>query len=275
MLRVGAQARPARDNAPCPENGTSHWSHWSHCPQPPFILCPFAGNPAVEKLIYLLHKAATEPLPADFTCRVIDALVPRLRAEGASDIVLNVTDLNEKVRREAPSRIFGDWDGLAGALHFWVDSVDQRFAIEPLMREFAPAISGYLVTESVVQKTPRTWKDGERRPGVTQLAVICKAPAVSEDAFYHNWQQVHSVQSFELHPSRVSYVRNAVARVLTPGARDYRIIVLEHWRELRDFTDDSRYFGSPEAVQEMYRDLPGFADSSTTTTGPVSEYAFD
>lgn len=78
-----------------------------------------------------------------------------------------------------------------------------------------------------------------------------------------------------LHPLRVAYVRNAVARVLTPGARDYRIIVLEHWRELRDFTEDARYFGSPEAVEEMYRDLPGFADPASTTTGPVSEYAFD
>ncbi len=229
----------------------------------------------MEKLVYLLHKEPAAALPADFARRVIDGLVPRLRAEGASNLVLNVADLNDEVRRAAPSRIFGDWDGLAGALHFWVDSVDQRFAIEPLLRAHAAAISGYLVTESMVQKTPRTWRDGERRPGVTQLAVICKAPGVDEEAFYHNWQQVHSVQSFALHPLRVSYVRNAVARVLTPGARDYRIIVLEHWRELRDFTEDARYFGSAEAVAEMYRDLPGFADSASTTTGPASEYAFD
>lgn len=229
----------------------------------------------MEKLVYLLHKPAAEALAPDFTQRALDALLPRLRAEGASNIVLNVADLNEAVRREAPSRIFGDWDDLAGALHFWVDSVDQRFAIEPLIRELAPVLSGYLVTESVVQSTPRSWRDGERRPGVTQLAVICKAPAVTEEEFYHNWQQVHSVQSFALHPLRVSYVRNAVVRVLTPGARDYRIIVLEHWRELRDFTEDARYFGSPEAVEEMYRDLPGFADPAGTTTGPVSEYAVD
>ena len=228
----------------------------------------------VEKLVYLLHKPATEALAPDFGTRVIEVLVPRLKAEGASDIVFNVADLNEQVRPVAPSRLVGEWDALGGALHFWVDSVDQRFAIEALLREFAPTISGYLVTESVVQKTPRTWKDGERRPGVTQLAVICKAPAVSEEAFYHNWQQGHSALSFALHPLRVSYVRNAVARVLTPGARNYRIIVLEHWRELRDFTDDSRYFGAPEVLEEMYRELPGFADNASTTTGPMSEYAF-
>jgi len=228
----------------------------------------------MEKLIYLLHKPPAETLDPEFTSRAIADLLPRLRAAGASDIVLNVADLNDAVRPVAPSRLVGEWNALAAALHLWVDSVDQRFAIEPLLRGFSPRISGYLVTESLVQKTPRTWQDGERRPGVTQLAVICKAPAVSEEEFYHNWQQGHSTLSFALHPLRVSYVRNAVARVLTPGAHAYRIIVLEHWRELRDFTDDSRYFGSPAVVQEMYRELPGFADNASTTTGPMSEYAF-
>jgi hypothetical protein len=89
---------------------------------------------------------------------------------------------------------------------------------------------------------------GKRRPGVTQLAMICKAPAVSEEAFYHNWQQGHSALSFALYPLRLSYVRNAVARVLTTGA--------------------------PEVLEEMYRELPGFADNASTTTGPMSEYAF-
>jgi hypothetical protein len=52
------------------------------------------------------------------------------------------------------------------------------------------------------------------------------------------------------------------------------MIVLEHWAELRDFTEDARYFGTPEVLEEMYRELPGFADNASTTTGPMSEYAF-
>jgi len=229
----------------------------------------------MEKLIYLLHRKSDAAPAADFTRGVLQQLIPAMKAAGASQLVFNVADLNEAVRQAAPSRLVGDWDGIAGALHFWLDSVDERFALEPLMAGFASSLSGYLVTESVVQKTPRTWRDGERRPGVTQLAVICKNPAVSEDEFYHNWQQGHSPLSFALHPRRLSYVRNAVARVLTPGARDYRIIVLEHWAELEDFTDDSRYYGSAEVLEEMFRELPGFADNASTTTGPVSEYAVD
>jgi len=228
----------------------------------------------VEKLVYLLHKPPAAAMDADFSRRLCEELAPALRALGATGIVLNVADLNEPVRLAAPSRLVGEWDALAAAVHLWLDSVDARFAIEAALAPFASSLSGYLVTESVVQKTPRTWRDGERRPGVTQLAVIAKAPDVSEEDFYHNWQQGHSALSFALHPLRLSYVRNDVARVLTPGARNYRMIVLEHWAELRDFTEDARYFGTPEILEEMYRELPGFADSSSTTTGPMSEYAF-
>jgi hypothetical protein len=228
----------------------------------------------VEKLVYLLHKAPGQEPDADFTRRLHAAMVPALRARGASGIVLNVADLNDAVRPVAPSRLVGEWDALGAAVHFWLDNVDTRFAIEEALAPFATRLSGYLVCESVVQKTPRTWRDGERRPGVTQFAVIAKAKDVPDEAFYHNWQQGHSVLSFALHPLRLSYVRNDVARVLTPGAPDYRMIVLEHWAELRDFTDDSRYFGAPEVLDEMYHELPGFADNPSTTTGPMSEYAF-
>jgi hypothetical protein len=228
----------------------------------------------VEKLVYLLHKSPDEALDASVTARLQTELVPALLARGATGIVLNVADLNEPVREAAPSRLVGEWDSLAAAVHFWLDNVDTRFGIEEALAPFATRLSGYLVCESVVQKTPRSWRDGERRPGVTQLAAIAKAPDVCDEDFYRNWQQGHSVLSFALHPLRLSYVRNDVARVLTPGAPNYRMIVLEHWAELRDFTDDSRYFGTPEVLDEMYHELPGFADNPSTTTGPMSEYAF-
>ena len=228
----------------------------------------------MEKLVYLLHKTPDTVLDAGYTQHLHDTLVPALRARGAGGIVLNVADLNEAVRPVAPSRLVGEWDSLGAAVHFWLDSVDARFGIEEILAPHATRLSGYLVCESVVQKTPRTWRDGERRPGVTQLAVIAKAKDVPDEEFYHNWQQGHSTLSFALHPLRLSYVRNDVARVLTPGAPDYRMIVLEHWAELRDFTDDTRYFGTPEVLEEMYRELPGFADNPSTTTGPMSEYAF-
>ena len=229
----------------------------------------------MEKLVYLFYKSDPQPAAPAFTRRVLDGLIPALKLAGGWGFVFNVADLNDAVREVSPSRLAGEWEHIAGALHFWVDSVDQRFELDPIIARVVARSSAYLVTESVPQKTPRTWADGERRPGVTQLSIICRAQGVSEEEFYHNWQQVHSTQSFALHPSRTSYVRNDVSRVLTAGAVPYRMIVLEHWAELGDFTHDERYFGGPEVVREMYRDLPGFADSSTITTGPASEYAVD
>jgi hypothetical protein len=227
----------------------------------------------VEKLVYLLHKAETAPVPATFTAQFIHDVIPRLKAAGARNILFTPCDLNEQMRAAAPARLMGNWESLAGAVHFWLDTLDTRTTIEPLLRAVAPTISGYLVTESVVQQAKRTWRDGERRPGVTQLAVITKAPGISDDEFYHNWQTLHSPFSFRLHPLRTEYVRNAVARVLTPGAAPYRIIVLEQWQELRDFTDDARYFGSPEVVREMHAEAP-YGDFAGMLVGPTSEYAF-
>lgn len=227
----------------------------------------------MEKLIYLLHKAPTVIVNTAFTQQFIRDIIPKLQAAGARNIVFTPCDLNAEVRAVAPARLMGDWETLAGAVHFWLDSVDTRTAVEPVLRSVMPQISGYLVTESVPQQAARTWRDGERRPGVTQLAVIGKDPKISDDEFYHNWQVLHSPFSFRLHPLRTEYIRNAVARVLTPGSEPYRIIVLEQWAALRDFTEDARYFGSPGVIEEMHAERP-FGDFTSMLVGPSSEYAF-
>lgn len=227
----------------------------------------------MEKLIYLLQDCAAAP--ADLRQRLFADVVPALRAGGARDITLHIADLNEPVRQASPARIAGPWDRLGGVVHFWLDNLDRRGEFERLLAGLCGELQGYLVTESVVQACERSWRDGERRPGVTQFAAHGKPANVSEEEFYHNWQVVHSASSFRLHPLRWSYVRNAVARPLTPNAPAHRVLVLEHFRELEDFTDESRYFGGPEVVEEMYAELPGFCDFASMITGPLSEYAFD
>jgi hypothetical protein len=228
----------------------------------------------MEKLVYLFHKAADTKVTSDFAQRAGRDIVPQLKAAGARDILLTICDLNDEVRHRSPERLMGaSWDTLAGAIYFWMDNLDDRFKVEPLLRLLTPQISGYLVTESVLQTAPRTWKSGERRPGVTQLAVIGKSSRVSDEEFYYNWQQIHSQFSFRLHPLRTEYIRNSVARTLTPGAVPYRIIVLEQWGDLRDFTEPERYI--PNEAWEELRKEPEFADVDSLAAGPSSEYAFD
>lgn len=227
----------------------------------------------MEKLVYLLGRS--HGVSAAAFSPVLIGAVPALRAIGAKRIDLLVADLNDPVREACPARIAGPWDDLAGVAQFWLDNVDRRSDAETVLAAVAGRLDGYLVTESVVQPYVRDWQEGTRRPGVNQFTAHAKPEGVSDEDFYHHWQAEHSRISFDLHPLRWSYIRHAVARPLTAGAPPYRAIVSEHFRELRDFTDESRYFGLPDVVQQMYADLPHFCDHTRMMTGPMSEFNFD
>lgn len=229
----------------------------------------------MEKLIYLLDRAEAGSDNAALSAALRTQLVDAIKAAGGYRITLNIADLDAPVLRDSPARIAGTWDRFGAAVHFWLDSIDARAPIEVAIAALCPRYSGYLVTESTPQSFACDWAGGARRPGVTQFTANGKPADVSDEDFYYNWQIKHSAISFDLHPLRWSYVRNAVARPLTKNAPPFRSLVLEHFRELEDFTEESRYFGDPKVVEEMYADLPGFCDASSMITGPMSEYYFD
>jgi hypothetical protein len=227
----------------------------------------------MEKSIYFLRKPPAVAIET-FRDKLLDRAAPQLRALGATQITINVADLNATIEAQSPGRLIGPWQSLSGVVAYWHDCVDGRARIEAMLRGLSEAIDGYLVTESVPQGFAIEWEGGARRPGVTQFGANGKPANVTDEEFYYNWQVLHSTQSFELHPLRWSYVRNSVARPLTADAPSYRAITSEHFRELTDFTDDRRYFGSPEAVAEMLGHLPGFCDFNSMVSVPMSEYFF-
>jgi hypothetical protein len=228
----------------------------------------------MEKLIYLLGRTETST-PERLLRAVTQGLPQELSARGARHITFSVADLDVQVRELAPQRFFGAWDHFCGAIHLWLDALDFRSEIEKVLFELFSAFHSYLVTESIVQPFKRTWKIGERRPGLTQFTAGTKPEAISEKDFYYNWQVKHSASSFRLHPRRWSYVRNSIARSLSNSVPQYSFIVLEHFREMSDFTDDSRYFGGQEAIAEMIAEIPGFCDVDRMISGPASEYYFE
>lgn len=229
----------------------------------------------MEKLIYLLDRKP-DLSQEQFGEAVLQKLVPALKREGAYWLTVNLADMDAAMDTPLTltPRIYGAWDKVAGAIHFWLDSIDTRAVVEQEMLKYAQGISGYLVTESIVQPTQRRWSGTVRRPGVTQFALGQKPAGVSDEHYYYHWQVVHSPWSFELHPRRISYVRNAVARVLTPGAAPWRFIVLEHFA-LEDFTDESRYYADQSALEQLWKEVPEFLDLDSYVGGPMSEYHFD
>lgn len=224
-------------------------------------------------MIYFLSRPPDQTV-AEFSDWLLGPLVNQIRSNDARNITINVSDLNEVIMENAPGRLMGPWEDVSAVVSFWHSSLDLRPPIESALRHRAASITGYLVTESIVQPFDSNWKDGERRPGVTQVGANGKPANVSDKEFYHVWQTVHSTSSFALHPLRWSYVRNAVARPLTPDAPAYRAIVMEHFHTVADFTDDARYFGSDEALAAMIEEIPGFCDLENMFSLGMSEYFF-
>lgn len=224
----------------------------------------------MEKLIYLLDRGSS---PGTLQQSLSQDIVPALQKAEARNIVFNIADLDETITASAPQRIAGNWQDLGAVVSLWVDSIDCHKTLERILSKSGCELSGYLVTESVPQACEPSWKRNERRPGITQFTAHGKPEHIAEADFYRNWSE-HTELSFKLHPLRWSYVRNAVVRPLTDNAPNYRALVMEHFRELEDFTDESRYFGDPAVVQQMYEELPGFCDFGSMMTGPMSEYQY-
>jgi hypothetical protein len=212
----------------------------------------------VEKLVYLLWKREGEDAQA-----LRDALLgdgaPRLLAAGARALVLSFADLAEQL--EGGGLLMGDGPRLAAVAELW------------LLTEGGRDLDGYLVTESLPQPClDRDWPDGERSPGVSHFTWFPKPEGMSDEQFFRGWHEQHTPLSFELHPLRWQYVRNSVARAITPGAPPVRAIVTERFRELADYLDPKRLYGSREVVERMLAELPNFADVRQMHSLPLSEY---
>ncbi len=225
----------------------------------------------MEKIIYL-----TFPAPGFDSAAYRDQLLSKacpqiLQVKGLRALSIEVNDLLQDIPR--PMLLLGEGASLGAAVTVWVDNLDERAPIEQALGETADDLQGYLVTESVPQAcTDRDWPDGERSPGVTHFTWFEKALQISDEEFFHNWFDVHTPFSFELHPLRWEYIRNAVARPLTRGAPPVRAIVGERFRELRDYTDPERLFGSADVLAKSAEEAGDFSDPQALHSLPLSQY---
>ncbi|GAA3818862.1 hypothetical protein [Nocardioides panacisoli] len=145
---------------------------------------------------------------------------------------------------------------LRAMVELWVDSVD----VWPELVEQVPG-DAYLVTESVPQPlAPGDW--------LTHFTWFPKPERLSEEEFFHGWHVVHTPSSAQLHPLRQGYIRDAVARTLTPGSPPVRAIVCESFDE-EVYLDPSRLFGSAEALERTMAELPLYADQEDISSCPL------
>jgi hypothetical protein len=67
---------------------------------------------------------------------------------------------------------------------------------------------------------------------------------------------------------RRGYVRDAVARTLTPGSPPVRAIVSEYFAE-EVYLDPGRLFGAPEELTRTVEELPLYADQADISSCPL------
>lgn len=170
---------------------------------------------------------------------------------------------------EDPPLLLGRGPQLQALVQVWLRSYQERPALEAALPQ---PFDGYLVTESEVQPLrDRDWPDGVPSPGLSHVSWFPKPDRLTEEQFLHGWHEVHSPHSAALHPLRWTYVRDTVVRPVTPGAPPVRAVVVERFREVRDYADPARLFGPPEAFEQNLRDLPGYADLDDMSCRPMQE----
>lgn len=193
-----------------------------------------------------------------------------LATPGVRGLTLEIPDLADDPRVTG-SHLAGRGAELGGAVFVWVDSVDTRGVIEDALAGIGTGLAGYLVTESVVQPyAERDWPEGEASPGVTQLVTFAQPANLPEEAFFERWHERISKMSFALHPTRTRYVRNVVARALTPAAPPWRGLVVERWGSLDEWLDPAQLYSSQALFDEMQ--AVGFAEPGSVNLTLSSEW---
>jgi hypothetical protein len=226
----------------------------------------------VEKLVHLVWRS-TDHDEATHRAQLTGELAHRLLASAAGVQRLDVLTGDTSEAIPSPSILLGRGNELASVVSIWVDCIDDR---APILETLAGAagttgqVDQYLVTESVPQvRVGRDWGDGEPTPGMTHFSWFPKPDRLTDADFFHGWHEVHTPKTPALHPLRVEYVRDSVARVLTPGSPPIRALVAERFPTVEDYTDPTRLCGSDEELSHSVTDLPLYADFESLNSRPL------
>jgi len=227
----------------------------------------------MEKLVHLLWRSSDHD-EAAHRAHLVDGLAPALLASPAGVVALEVLtgDTSEEVPR--PPLLIGRGPELASVVIAWVHCLDDRAPFIATLGEVTGTtgqVDQYLVTESVPQRRARQNADGTVTPGITHFSWFPQPDRLTDAEFFHGWHDVHTPKTPELHPLRVEYVRDTVARVLSPASPPVRALVAERFPTVADYADPARLYGSDAAMEDSVVDLPLYADFETLSCRPLRQ----
>jgi hypothetical protein len=225
----------------------------------------------MEKLAYVIRKDAGTP-GRELRQALIDDAAPALRKLGAAQLAVSVED--EDVAHGEGVRIRRSEPPIRALMSFWMQNSDDRGPMEALLREQSDGIEGYLVVESrpVVYEPP----SGERARGANLVTCVTRKPGLEDDEFFQRWNEEHKRVAVEIQ-STFGYIRNAVARCLTPGAPVLDGIVEEAF-PIEALSDPLVWYDCDtkeehqRRVKQMVESVTAFLDLSTLESIPMSQY---
>jgi hypothetical protein len=236
----------------------------------------------VEKLMYLMWMPLAEG-PDQWEHLLLGELAPRLLELEPRGLTIDADDTGAQVPPPLP--LPDDEQPVRAVVSLWLDAYDQRRPYEELLGAHSTRVAGYLVTESMYTdyggnrwSAPRDWPDGQRSPGLLTVTLMQQKRGTEYEEWMQFWHTRQSPMSEEIQP-RARYVRNSVARAVTPEAPPYLGIVEEAWPTVEDLIDPMRFYcgdGDPERmqanIQTMLTHIATLLDLDSTRVHTMSEW---
>ena len=219
------------------------------------------------KFIYALWGEGLESM------LLAPSLHEALRTAGATRIQANVDDGDVA---PAKLRITSFDEPVSAVVAVWVDH--EPAEVSRLLTGVSERCAGWEVDERTPLVPPPTGQ-GERTPGLAQVAFLRIPADLDEAEWRHRWQDLHTTVAIETQ-STFGYTQN---RVLRPILGDERVdAIVEELFPIAAMTSLHAFYGSDGDDAELQRRLERMMTSVTSfgadrdlDSVPTSRYVFD
>lgn len=229
----------------------------------------------MEKIMYPVWKHETDS-STDFRQKLLGKVSEQLIQLGVHKLRISVVD--DDVAPADPTRMESTKPPVSGMISMWVDTAINRKPLEDVIASAVARMAGYLVTESEpIVNTKHVVADGERTPGMNQVAFLQKPPRLNYEHWLEIWLGSHTQVAIDTQ-STFGYRQNVIVRPLTYAAPPYDAIVEENFPEAA-MTDRMVFYDSvgdkakfKEREQRMMESCSRFIDFDKIDCIPTSEY---
>ena len=225
----------------------------------------------MEKLLYPLQKDSSQSADA-FRDSLLANAAPALLALGVKALQLNVVD--SAVEAAASLRQSSIADPLDAMFSIWVDSANDRSALDGVLEEQCGGFACYLVTESEPLVPER--QAGQRLHGWTQVVYLERPAGMTEADWLEVWKGSHTGIAIETQ-STFAYRQNVISQKLSDAGPAIHAIVEESFPDAAMSSPLAFYNVETEdalqaRIQQMIESCARFINFERINVVPTSEY---